>query len=57
VSSTTEFTITLFGLAFVALAWAAIGLWRDRRKQDQRELDALNDEYKRICLREWKASD
>ena len=53
-SSAAEFTITMFGLTFIALAVAAIGIWHDRKKEAQRELDALNAEYKQVILDEYR---
>lgn len=47
-SSAAEFTIALFAIATVAFAVAAIGIWHDRKKEAQRELDALNAEYKQV---------
>lgn len=53
-SSAAEFTIALFAIATVAFAVAAIGIWHDRKKEAQRELDALNAEYKQVILDEYR---
>lgn len=47
-SSTTEFIVTVFAISAFAFAAVAIAALHDRKKKAQRELDALNAEYKNL---------